>query len=198
MADTSNILKFPLVRAAQVQKEITVNEALVALEAVTQLKVWSVLSTPPEDEIVGDRYIVGINPEGDWVSFSEHDVVVAIEGGWRAFTPLEGWEAYLASSGRRVRFVGGSWQVHDIAEGRLDVGVDGSGTSIDAADLSKVRFLSVLMAASGTATLPEGVTGIRHVRVDGDGFTLTIGGVDIAGGSSAVIWLVGDGTAETV
>jgi hypothetical protein len=197
MADNSPILKFPFVRSGQTQKEVTVNEALTLLEAAVQLVVVSTANQSPASPTVGDRYVVGSAPTGDWSSYTSGDVMVRIEGGWRRFTPLAGWQAYFVTTGRMMRFVASAWVDIDKIEAKLTVALSGTGATITSATLSISRFVLINITASGVVTLPSGVAGPRRFKVVGTG-TATIGGVAVVAGTSADLFLSGTGTAEAM
>ena len=64
MADTAS-LALPLLAAAQAQKHITHNEALILLDAVAQIAVRAIdQNAPPASPLAGDRYLVGSTPTG--------------------------------------------------------------------------------------------------------------------------------------
>ena len=56
-------LALPLIEAAQSQKHVTHNEALVGLDALVQLSVRSRAMTPPAPS-EGDRYLVAATASG--------------------------------------------------------------------------------------------------------------------------------------
>jgi hypothetical protein len=64
MSETPN-LSLPLLAAAQAQKHVTHNEALLALDALVQCAVLDrdLAAHPPPPEN-GERYIVGPSPSG--------------------------------------------------------------------------------------------------------------------------------------
>jgi len=66
MTDSTH-LKLPYILPGQAQKHITHNEALAALDTLTQLAVLDRdLNTPPGSPDVNMRYIVGPTPTGAW------------------------------------------------------------------------------------------------------------------------------------
>lgn len=92
--NTYNI-EMPLLVASQAQKEVTHNEALLILDALTQLSVISkVITTPPLGALNGDRYIVPTGATGDWAGHEE-EIAYALDGGWRFITPKNGFKAYV-------------------------------------------------------------------------------------------------------
>lgn len=103
MPDT-DILALPLLDAAQAQKHVTHNEALLALDALTQLAVASrTAPLPPAGATAGERRIVpsGGTPAGA--------IAVWRDGAWSFLTPLPGWIAHVADEGRLVVYGPAGW-----------------------------------------------------------------------------------------
>lgn len=108
MSDTSPVLGLPLIMPAQAQKHVTHNEALVLLEAVTQLSVVSAGSLPPGSPARGERHIVAPGGGGVWAG---QDNSIAVHDGtaWLFIPPQAGWRADLAATGETLRFDGSAW-----------------------------------------------------------------------------------------
>ena len=71
----STRLALPYIDAAQSQKHVTHNDALVALDALVQLSVKARNQiAPPAAPAEGDRYLVGANATGAFVG---HDGAIA-------------------------------------------------------------------------------------------------------------------------
>lgn len=73
-------------------------------------------SLPPINPTLGDSYIVGNNPTGDWSAYRENDVVVwgrdettPLTIAWQRFQPRVGWLVYDQSGSRVLVFNGSSW-----------------------------------------------------------------------------------------
>ncbi|MEM8632267.1 MAG: DUF2793 domain-containing protein [Pseudomonadota bacterium] len=108
MADTSN-LGLPLVQAAQAQKHITVNEALVRLDGLTQLALGSrQLTSPPASAADGDTWAVPAGGLGLWAG-QDGRLAVFSNGGWVFADPRRGWSAYILDEGARALFDGRDW-----------------------------------------------------------------------------------------
>ena len=75
MADTPN-LGLPLLQAAQAQKHVTMNEALVRMDGLGQLSLVSVaVSTPPGVASDGEGYGVPVGATNEWAG---HDGEISI------------------------------------------------------------------------------------------------------------------------
>ncbi len=102
-------LALPLLSAAQAQKEVAHNEALMLIDLAAQPVVVAVgVATPPATPAVGQCWIVGTGASGAW---SGHDKALVLwsEGGWRFATPGAGWRAYALDRGHGVTFDGSAW-----------------------------------------------------------------------------------------
>lgn len=88
-ASTTPRLGLPMLFTGQSQKEVTVNEALLAIDLLVGAVVEGVLGTPPADPAIGQMWIVGNTGSA---AFSGHDGELAAwtEGGWRFFRPQTG------------------------------------------------------------------------------------------------------------
>ena len=78
--------------------------------------IRSILSTPPANPALGDSYIVGANPTGDWSSYTETNIVVwgrdettPLTIAWQRFQPRVGWIVYDQSQRKVLVFNGSSW-----------------------------------------------------------------------------------------
>jgi hypothetical protein len=108
MSDTP-LLGLPLLAAAQAQKHITHNEALLLIDAAIQLSVISRgLATPPESAPDGARYLVGANASGGWAG-AEGRIAIAQAGGWVFLTPRAGWRMWVEAEARLLVFNGTAW-----------------------------------------------------------------------------------------
>lgn len=89
---TSARLNLPCLAAGQLQKHVTLNEALTRLDALIQTAVISRRQTAqPAQPVEGDLYIL---PEGatgpDWLSRKPGDLVRFEAQGWSVISPVEG------------------------------------------------------------------------------------------------------------
>lgn len=146
MPDTP-LLGLPLIAAAQAQKHVTHNEALLALDAVINLSVISRTLGSPPVVADGDRYCVAAPAQGAWAG-QQGRIALAQGGGFTFFTPRKGWRMWVEAEGKLVVFDGAQWR---------DVG----GVAGAPADLSNVPRLGVnataddvnRLAVSSPATL---------------------------------------------
>jgi hypothetical protein len=89
----------PLLATAQAQKEITHNEALLAIDRRLQISVVTLgANVAPVGPIAGECHIVGMMPTGVWAG--QADAIAMHDGfGWQ-FTPAQiGFVAYVVDIG---------------------------------------------------------------------------------------------------
>lgn len=106
---TSTHLKLPFILPSQAGKHITHNEALAALDTLTQLAVLDRhLSTPPASPAPGARYIVGASPTGAWSGKSSQ---IATHDGstWLFHAPEPGWLAFVLDENGLLAWSGSAW-----------------------------------------------------------------------------------------
>jgi len=94
----------------QAQKHITHNEAIAALDTLTQLAVLDRdLNTPPGSPDVNMRYIVGPTPTGAWAGKANQ--VTAWDGAtWQFHVPQPGWLAFVLDENGLLAWSGTAWE----------------------------------------------------------------------------------------
>ncbi|WP_414897408.1 DUF2793 domain-containing protein [Rhodovulum sp. YEN HP10] len=108
MANTAN-LSLPLLQAAQAQKHVTVNEALIRLDAVVQLRLQSLtVVAPPPGAADGLAWGVPAGAAGEWEG-QDGRIALRDNGGWVFLAPLTGWRAFVVDAGADMRWTGGGW-----------------------------------------------------------------------------------------
>ncbi|MBS7541996.1 DUF2793 domain-containing protein [Ancylobacter oerskovii] len=173
MSETTPSLALPLLAAAQAQKHVTHNEALLLLDAAVQLAVLDrTRATPPPTPVLGDRHIVAAGAGGDWAGRAGA-VAVHDGSGWRFLTPRAGWRAHVVAEGRSVGFDGTAWRdALAFSPSGAGVGlrveeieVDLAGAAVTTALVIPDRAIClgvasrVLVALAGTAGWSLGIAG---------------------------------------
>lgn len=122
MAAQSDRLRLPLLAAAQAQKEMTHNEALVLADILIQAVVQSVApASVPATPLVGQCWIVGGSPTGAWSGHS--DAIAAwTSGGWRFAAAFEGMTVWSIADAAAVRRGPTAWVVGELTAANLSVG----------------------------------------------------------------------------
>jgi hypothetical protein len=153
MSNTRN-LALPLLAAAQAQKHVTHNEALIALDALVHLSVMEANRIdPPDAPAEGDRYLLGEAPTG---IFAGHDGQIAIfdQGLWHFMTPRRGWRTYVEVQDLVLVYDGAGW--HPLKIDRvplLGIGTDADTLNRFAAKLNATLFTALAAAEGGTGDL---------------------------------------------
>ena len=108
MSETKQ-LGLTLVEAAQAQKHITVNEALVRLDAAAALTVedWD-LTLPPSVPVEGAAYLVGPSALDEWAG-KDQQVAIWSNGGWIYLSAKPGWHAWNKAIAASITFDGSVW-----------------------------------------------------------------------------------------
>jgi len=122
MTTTTARHKLPLLMPGQAQKEMFHNESLAAIDALLHAAVEGVgITTPPAVPGIGQSWIVGATPTGDWAG-QAHALASWTDGGWRFQTPVPGLGVTLAATGTQARWDGEAWRVGDVRAERVLIG----------------------------------------------------------------------------
>lgn len=166
MAKTAQ-LDLPLLMPSQAQKHVTVNEALMRLDAAVQLRVESsTVLVPPEPSSDGTSFLVPSDAVGPWQDNAGR-IAVWSNGGWVYLSPKAGWRAWDESLGGYQMFDGTAWQRDAIA---VSSGGAGTGWKVVAFDHEVVaggENVSSVLIPEGAQVL--GVTGRVIVPLAGSG-----------------------------
>lgn len=105
---TTPHLGLTLVEQSQAQKEVTVNMALMRIDAVLNSAAISrALSTPPTEPQEGDVYIVGAVATDSWAG--KEGQIAYFEQVWRFIAPNDGMMLWVQDEAAHVVFTGGVW-----------------------------------------------------------------------------------------
>ncbi|NCU20832.1 DUF2793 domain-containing protein [Phaeovulum veldkampii] len=144
----TNRLGLPLLQAAQAQKHVTVNEALLRLDGMVNLVLASrSLTTPPAVVLDGACHGVPAGAVNAWAGQGGR-IAVGAGGGWIFVTPQAGWRAFVADEGRMAIHSGEGWVL-----GALTLGASGAGLM---AGLSEVEHAITPGATSTTGFVIPG------------------------------------------
>ncbi len=121
MTDTPR-LNLPLVMAAQAQKHVTVNEALLLLDGMVNLVLESTtVTTPPDLAVEGMAWAVPQDAVNAWAG-KAGQIALALGGGWVFLAPRTGWRAFVSDRGATALFGGQGWRI-----GALTMAASGAG-----------------------------------------------------------------------
>ncbi|CAM3167814.1 DUF2793 domain-containing protein [Sphingomonas antarctica] len=135
--ETTARFDLPLLAVAQAAKEITVNEALTAIDIAMQPVVEGELATPPPSPVVGQSWLVAAGGTG---AFAGRDDSIAAwtEGGWRFIESFEGMAAWRRDGSFVVRKSAAGWY------SSTSVAVPSGGSIIDVE--ARMAITAILMA----------------------------------------------------
>ena len=105
---TTNHLGITLVEQAQSQKEVTVNAALIRLDALLNTGAKSrTTNAPPGGPSSGDLYIVGASPTGSWSG--QAGKLAYYDQIWKFITPNEGMTLWVSDEDKIYTFDNTNW-----------------------------------------------------------------------------------------
>lgn len=158
MTDDSARLGLPYVRAGQLQKHVTVNEALTRLDSLVQTAVASrTASVPPGVVNEGDLFIVGPAPDGAWEGFAPDELVRAEFSGWVRIEPTPGMQVTVLDEQVSLLWLDGAWRgLGEALGGTVRVERLGLGADADAANPFSARVNKALWAALPVAEGGDG------------------------------------------
>ncbi|ODN72444.1 DUF2793 domain-containing protein [Methylobrevis pamukkalensis] len=174
----------PLLAAAQAQKHVTHNEALVVLDALTGLCILDRdLTEPPSGAAEGECWLVAAGATGDWAD-EDGQIACRIDGGWRFLSPFPGLVAYVADEARLLIRRAADWADVTTIVAFGDLEAIGIGTAADTDNPLSARLNSALLAA-------------RTVAEGGDGDLRLTFNKETAGDTASLIFQTGySGRAE--
>ncbi len=160
--DNTPLLSLPLLADKQDLQTTFHDDGMKALDALVMLSaIDRDLSSPPASPDEGDRYIVKAPGSGD-VAWEDDNVVVFIDGHWRAHPPQPGWTCYVQDEGALIAWDGTAWQpALDVLGGGAanNLALLGVGTTADVTNPFSAKLNNALWVAK---TVAEGGDG--HLR----------------------------------
>jgi hypothetical protein len=160
MVETTPRLALGELQAAQSQKHVTVNDALIQLDAFCDLYLLGqFVDSPPASPADGDTYITGGAPSGAWSGYA-YKIAYCLDGGWRFYTPFNGLRALVAGGDAMIVYENGTWRALDpFAAGPSGTMLNATGLGIGAAPLEALSVTGLVNGGFGaTATSGSDVT----------------------------------------
>ena len=139
MSDTP-LLGLPLLAAAQAQKHVTHNEALLELDAVIQLSVVTRGLAAPPAASDGERYLVAARASGAWAG-QAGKIALAQGGGWVFLTPRKGWRMWVEDEGKLLVFDGTAWRDPLALTGLTQLGINATADETNRLAVSSAATL---------------------------------------------------------
>ncbi len=143
----SNNIKAKFVSQSQAQKEVTINDAIAALDALQNRGAEDKdISTPPGSPAEGEVYIVGGSPTGAWDGKEKQ--IAYFSTGWKFITPNEGLTIWVNDEDKMYSFDGADWVASSISTNNIPlVGVNATA---DSTNKLSVASDAVLFSHNGT------------------------------------------------
>src|SRR5690606_28593349 len=159
--DATGRLQLPYLAAGQMQKHVTLNEALSRLDALVQTSVVSrSTAEQPSDPEEGRMWLLPDAPSGEvWAGWSPGDLVRVDAGGWTRVPVLDGLIVHVADEGVLVIRRDGQWrpagqalgEIRDLARFGLNTGPDEANPF--AARLNKALWMALPAGEGGDGDL---------------------------------------------
>ena len=154
-------LSLPLLSAGQAQKEVTHNEAVLAVDRLLHLAIRTrTLAAPPAAPVAGDCYIVAAAGSSVWTGRTAQ--IASFDGfGWTYIAPVRGMLAWIVDEAAFAVFDGvwsvGGWPVSALriagrqVLGAVPVNVVGpsGGITIDAESRTAINALIATLRGQG-------------------------------------------------
>ncbi len=144
MSATTPRSALPLLAAAQAQKHVTHNEALLQLDALVFARFLDRdLTAPPASPADGDTYLVHAAATGDW-SGQDGAIAYAVDSAWRFYAPFAGLAAFVVDEARLIIFNGTAWVDYASVLNLSNIPLVGVNTTADATNKLAVKSSAVL------------------------------------------------------
>ncbi|WP_299328689.1 DUF2793 domain-containing protein [Parasphingopyxis sp.] len=162
MTDSTARFGLPFIQPGQAQKEVFHNEALALLDAalhpVAETRGDNI---PPPIPAIGQGWIVGTAPTGDW-SGQANRLAVWTAGGWRFVAPTEHMRVWVRDAEIYTVWDGAAWMDGELAGSvvRIDgvavvsaqqaaIADIGGGSVIDAESRAGITAILAVLRAHG-------------------------------------------------
>jgi len=145
---TTHHMNIALVEQGQAQKEVTVNEALVQLDALMNVGVVDKdLATPPVSPANGDVYIIASGATDEWLG--QDNRITYFDQIWRFISPSEGVMLWVNDEDILYVFDGSAWVIAAVSPNQNinNVPQIGVNTVADITNRLSVRSPAALFTA---------------------------------------------------
>jgi hypothetical protein len=161
MSDDTPRLKLGQLVDGQEMDAMTINEALIQLDTLTDACFKDQFSnTPPAAPADGDTYLLGAAPTGAWSGYA-YKIAYCLDGGWRFTTPFDGMRAWVASNSAFIFYQGGNWVAFNPALSVNEVAIASAATC----DIGGAGSMCVAITGSAAITgFGKGANCLRFLR----------------------------------
>ena len=191
--DTSARLGLPYLAAGQLQKHVTLNEALTRLDGLVQTRVVSrTTAAQPSSPGDGDLHILPAGATGAaWAGKAAGTLIRAELGGWTEVPPVDGQVVWVQDEGLALVRHQGGWRLLGAGLGEVQ-GLTrlGLNTTADAGNPFAAKINKALWTALGAG---EGGDGDLRMTFNKDGAANVLSLLFQSGyGGRAELGLIGD------
>ena len=139
----------PLLAAAQAQKHVTHNYALLQLDALLFARFLDRdLTAPPASPADGDTYLIAATATGDWAG-KDGQIAYASDGAWRFAAPFTGLAAFVVDEAKLIVFTGSAWADYASILSLQNVPLLGVNTTADATNKLAAKSAAILFDNAG-------------------------------------------------
>ena len=157
--DTSARLGLPYLAAGQLQKHVTLNEALTRLDGLVQTRVVSrTVGAQPSSPDDGDLYVLPAATNGvAWAGKAAGTLIRAELGAWTVVAPVDGQVVWVKDEGLALIRHQGGWRLLGAGLGEVQaLGRLGLNTTADATNPFAAKINKALWAALSTGEGGDG------------------------------------------
>lgn len=197
MTTTTN-LGITLLEQAQAQKEVTINEAFTAFDALINGSVADKdLTLPPASPTTGVAYLVAAGATGAWAGKATN--IAYFNQTWRFIAPQTGARVWVMDEGAFYTFNGTAWVIQLAGGDMLKSTYDAANIAQQVVGTSAAQTLSnkTISGASNTLTVraASDITGTLPVANGGTGAATAQAAINaLTGTQTAGRYLRSDGT----
>jgi len=143
MTQTNN-LNITLLEQSQAQKEVSINSAIVVIDAILNRGAIDVISTPPVSPNNGDVYITGIGASGAWLNNDKK--IAYYNQSWQFISPKEGCNLWVSAKNKFFVFQSNFWvEANSVDNNFATLGINGTA---DVNNKLLVKSNDVLLASN--------------------------------------------------
>jgi hypothetical protein len=129
------------------------SNALKKLDALVNVSVISILTSPPSSPTNGDRHLIGVDATGAW-SAKDNQIAVRVAGTWEYYAPPLVRTVFVQSLGYFLRWTGTEWTDTEVPEHATEHLPNGS----DALPWGTIHGFGVLSARPAASSTLDGYT----------------------------------------
>ncbi|MBV8977073.1 MAG: DUF2793 domain-containing protein [Alphaproteobacteria bacterium] len=144
MTSTTPRSGMPLLAAAQAQKHVTHNQALVEIDALIGAAILDRdLSAPPSSPADGDCYLIKATATGAW-SGQDGRLAYSLDGAWNFAAPFKGLTVYVSDETKLIFYDGAVWSDFASVVPLENIAMLGINTSADSTNKLAVKSSALL------------------------------------------------------